>query len=176
MAHLICIERLCSQQWIINKLYYSLIIINNHQSINWKISKLNWHYSGSCTPLQSKKQAASTISRLYTQSTANRHSLVNLRYDLHPAPYIHCKHVQIFISSWIFENVTGNWTFSIKQLYIKTKSVTIAFFSSPPFLLLTPYSSPFLFVCWFDFVAYRAQESYLLTHFHSNDIGFRKIG
>ena len=44
MAHLICIERLCSQQWIINKLYYSLIIINSHQSINWKISKLNWQF------------------------------------------------------------------------------------------------------------------------------------
>ena len=25
-------------------------------------------------------------------------------------------------------------------------------------------------------VAYRAQESYLLTHFHSNDVGFQKIG
>ena len=46
---------------------------------------------------------------------------------------------------------------------IKTKSATIAFFSSPYFLLLDLSFSPFLFL--------RAQETCLLTPFHSNDSG-----
>ena len=96
--------------------------------------------------------------------------------SIQPHTYIVSMYKYSYLAGFLKTLPATGWTFSIQQLYIKTKSVTIAFFSSPPFLLLTPYFSPFLFVCWFDFVAYRAQESYLLTHFHSNDIGFRKIG
>ena len=49
----------------------------------------------------------------------------------------------------------------------KTKSATIAFFvSSPPFFLLALSFSPFLFLRYGDFVAYRAQKNpCLLTPF-----------
>ena len=63
----------------------------------------------------------------------------------------------LFISSRIFENVIVKWTFRVQQFFfsaeiskvaiIKTKSATIAFFSSPPFLLLPLSFSPFLFLC-----------------------------
>ena len=46
--------------------------------------------------------------------------------------------------------------FSAKVAIIKTKSATIAFFSSPPFLLLAHSFSPFLFLCYRDFGASRA--------------------
>ena len=64
----------------------------------------------------------------------------------------------LFISSRIFENVIVKWTFRVQQFFfsaeiskvaiIKTKSATIAFFSSPPFLLLPLSFSPFLFLCY----------------------------
>jgi len=67
-------------------------------------------------------------------------------------------------------------TFCVQQFFwskkvaiIKTKSATIAFFSSPPFLLLALSFSPFLFPRYFDFGAFRAQETCLLTPFYSND-------
>ena len=68
-----------------------------------------------------------------------------------------------------------------KVAIIKTKSVTIAFFSSPPFPLLARSFSPFLLLRYYDFGASRAQETCLLTPFHSNDcklrwVGFHKIG
>ena len=75
---------------------------------------------------------------------------------------IHC------ISSQIFENITIKWTFCVQQFFfsgqklppkkaiIKTKSVTIAFFSSSPFLLLALSFPPFLFLHYCDFGAYRA--------------------
>ena len=57
------------------------------------------------------------------------------------------------ISSRIFDNVTAKWAFCVQQFFflakvaiIKTKSATIAFFSSPPFLLLAHSFSPFLFL------------------------------
>ena len=63
----------------------------------------------------------------------------------------------LFISSRIFENVIVKWTCRVQQFFfsaeiskvaiIKTKSATIAFFSSPPFLLLPLSFSPFLFLC-----------------------------
>ena len=41
------------------------------------------------------------------------------------------------ISSRIFENVIAKWTFCVSIVaIIKTKSVTVAYFSSPPFFLL----------------------------------------
>ena len=43
-----------------------------------------------------------------------------------------------------------------KVAIIKTKSATIAFFSSPPFFLPAFSFSPFLFLHWCDFGAYRA--------------------
>ena len=43
-----------------------------------------------------------------------------------------------------------------KVAIIKTKSVTIAIFSPPPFLLLALSFSPFLFLRYCDFGAYRA--------------------
>ena len=43
-----------------------------------------------------------------------------------------------------------------KVAIIKTKSATIAFFSSPPFVLPAFSFSPFLFLRWCDFGAYRA--------------------
>ena len=43
-----------------------------------------------------------------------------------------------------------------KVAIIKTKSVTIAFFSSPAFLLLALSFSPFLFLHYCDLGAYRA--------------------
>ena len=43
-----------------------------------------------------------------------------------------------------------------KVAIIKTKSATIAFFSSPPFLLPALSFSPFLFFRWCDFGAFRA--------------------
>ena len=46
--------------------------------------------------------------------------------------------------------------FVSKVAIIKTKSATIAFFSSPPFLLLTLSFSPFLFLRYYDFGASRA--------------------
>ena len=56
---------------------------------------------------------------------------------------------------------------------MKTKSATIAFFSSPPFLLLTLSLSlslslsPFLFLRYCDFGPSRASETCLLTPFYS---------
>ena len=38
---------------------------------------------------------------------------------------------------------------------LKTKSATIALFSSPPFFLLALSFSPFLFLCYYDFGASR---------------------
>ena len=38
-----------------------------------------------------------------------------------------------------------------KVAILKTKSAIIAFFSSPPFLLLALSFSPFLFLCYCDF-------------------------
>ena len=58
---------------------------------------------------------------------------------------------------------------------IKTKSATIAFFSCPPFLLLALSFSPFLFLRYYDFGASWAQETCLLTPFHSNDCNFRQV-
>ena len=52
-----------------------------------------------------------------------------------------------------------------KVAIIKTKSVTIAFFSSPPFPLLALSFSPFLLLRYYDFGASRAQETCLLTPF-----------
>ena len=49
----------------------------------------------------------------------------------------------------------------------KNKSATIAFFSSPPFLLLTLFFSSFLFLRYYDFGAFLAYETLLLTPFHS---------
>ena len=64
--------------------------------------------------------------------------------------------------------------FSVKKVAIvTTKSATIAFSSSPPFLLLALSFSPFLFPRYFDFEASRAQETFLLTLFHVNDCKFR---
>ena len=66
------------------------------------------------------------------------------------------------ISSRIFDNVVAKWTFCIEQLFsakvaiIKTKSATIAFFSSPPFLLLPLSFSPFLLLRYCDFGDSRA--------------------
>ena len=62
-----------------------------------------------------------------------------------------------------------------KVAIIKTKSATIAFFSSPPFLLLALSFSPFLFLRHCDFGASRAYETCLLTHFHSNDSKFFSV-
>ena len=46
---------------------------------------------------------------------------------------------------------------SAKKVAIKkSKSATIAFFSSPPFLLLALSFSPFLFLRYYDFGASRA--------------------
>ena len=63
-------------------------------------------------------------------------------------------------------NVISKWSFSVQQFFrpktiskvaiIKTKSATIAFFSSPPFLLLGLPLSPFLFLRYCDFEASRA--------------------
>ena len=50
---------------------------------------------------------------------------------------------------------------------MKTKGATIAFFSSPPFLLLTLSLSPFLFLRYCDFGPSRASETCLLTPFYS---------
>ena len=55
-----------------------------------------------------------------------------------------------------------------KVAIIKTKSTTIAFFSSPPFLLLALYFSPFLFLRYCDFEASRAQQTCLLTQMTAN--------
>ena len=52
------------------------------------------------------------------------------------------------ISCRIFDNVIAN-----RVAVIKTKSATIAFFSSPPFLLLALSLSPFLFLHCYDFGA-----------------------
>ena len=60
-----------------------------------------------------------------------------------------------------------------KVAIIKTKNATIAFFFSPPFLLLVLSFSAFLFFHKCDFGAYQAQETCLLMHFHSNDGKFR---
>ena len=57
-----------------------------------------------------------------------------------------------------------------KVAIIKTKSATTAFFSSPPLFLLALSFSPFIFLPYCDFAAYRAQKTCLLTRFHSNDI------
>ena len=62
------------------------------------------------------------------------------------------------MSSQIFENVTTEWTFCVQQFLskvaiIKTKSATIAFSSSPPFLLLAVPFSHFLFLPYYDFGA-----------------------
>ena len=43
-----------------------------------------------------------------------------------------------------------------KVAIIKTKSAAIAFFSSTPFLLLALSFSPFVFLRYCDFLAYRA--------------------
>ena len=43
-----------------------------------------------------------------------------------------------------------------KVAIIKTKIATIAFFLSPPFLLLALSFPPFLFLCYYDFGASRA--------------------
>ena len=59
-------------------------------------------------------------------------------------------------------------TFS-KVAIIKTKNVTIAFFSSPPFFLLALSFFFFPFLRYCDFGAYRAQKACILTPFHSND-------
>ena len=45
----------------------------------------------------------------------------------------------------------------------------LLFFLSPPFLLLSLSFSPFLFLRYHDFGAFRTQETCLLTLFHSND-------
>ena len=55
-----------------------------------------------------------------------------------------------------------------KVVIIKTKSATIAFFSSPPFVLLALYFSPFLFLRYCDFEASRAQQTCLLTQMTAN--------
>ena len=63
---------------------------------------------------------------------------------------------------------------SISKVAItKTKSVTIAFFSSPPFRLLAIYFSPVFFLRYRDFGASQAQETCLLTPFHSHNCKFR---
>ena len=59
-----------------------------------------------------------------------------------------------------------------KVAIIKTKRATIAFFSSPPFLLLALSFSPFLFLRNYEFGASRTLETCLLTLFHSNDCKF----
>ena len=64
--------------------------------------------------------------------------------------------------------------FFSKVAIIKTMSATIAFFASPPFLLLALSFSPFLFRRYCDFGAYRAQKACLLMPFYSNaDCKFR---
>ena len=55
-----------------------------------------------------------------------------------------------------------------KVAIIKTKSVTIAFFSSPPFPLLALSFSPFLLLRYYDFGASRAQETCLFTQMTAN--------
>ena len=57
-----------------------------------------------------------------------------------------------------------------KVAIIKAKSATIAFFSSPPFLLLALAFSPFFTVCYYDFGASRSLETCLLKPFHSIDL------
>ena len=69
-------------------------------------------------------------------------------------------------------------TLMLKVSVIKTKSATIAFFSSsssPPFLLLDLCFCPFLFVRYYDFGASLGYENCLLTPFHSNDYKFRRV-
>ena len=67
--------------------------------------------------------------------------------------YLHIQHTHTHISNWIFENVTalnGRPTvfFRAKTIskvaIMKTKSATMAFFSSTPFFLLALSFSPFL--------------------------------
>ena len=69
--------------------------------------------------------------------------------------------------------------FSVKNLqssHCKSKSATIAFFSSPPFFLLAFSFSPFLFLRWCDFRASRTRKKlFRLTLFHSNDCKFRQV-
>jgi len=75
--------------------------------------------------------------------------------------------MKVSISSRIFDNVIAKWTFLrltvffqpktiTKVAIIKTKSATIAFFSSPPFLLLALSFTPFLSLRYSDFGASRA--------------------
>jgi len=59
-----------------------------------------------------------------------------------------------------------------KVAIMKTKSATIAFFSSPPFLLLNLSLSPFLFLRYCDFGPSRASETCLLQPFNSNTCKF----
>ena len=76
------------------------------------------------------------------------------------------KYCSKFKSSRIFDNVIAKWALCIEQFFsaktlskvaiIKTKSTTIAFFSSAPFLLLVLSFSPFLFLRYYDFGASRA--------------------
>ena len=64
--------------------------------------------------------------------------------------------------------------FSAKVAIIKTKSASIAFFSSPSFFLPSLPFSPFLFHRYCDFGAYRAQKTpRLLRPFQANDCKVR---
>ena len=63
--------------------------------------------------------------------------------------------IRVYISSQIFDDVIAQWTFCVVAIR-KTKSATIAFFSSPPFFLLALSFSPFLFFRYYDFGASQA--------------------
>ena len=82
------------------------------------------------------------------------------------------------LSSRIFENVAAKWIFCVQQLIFGHLQVAIIKLRVQPLLfslLLLSSSSLFLFSFSFlfsrccDFGANRAQETCLVTHFHSND-------
>ena len=89
-----------------------------------------------------------------------------------------------FISHWSFENVTALNCFAVepfiiaqnlfKAVIIKTKSVTIAFFSPPPVLLLVLYIS-FLFLLWCDFWVCQTQKSRFWVLLRSNGCNFWQL-
>ena len=110
------------------------------------------------------------------------------------APYLYSLYMAVSPagpSSRIFENVIPKWTFSVQQFFfgqsiskvaiIATKSKTIAFFSSPPFLLLALFFSfPFPSLLWFWSLSGLTKPAFwrLFTQMTSNFLRlvFKKIG
>ena len=69
--------------------------------------------------------------------------------------------------------------FLAKVAFIKTMSAAIAFFSPSPFFLLALSFSPFLFLRYCDFGAYRAQKTCLIFTQMTADfvkLVFKKLG